>query len=158
MLAAATSDLLPTDREEAPATSRDVSQEQSGRPAKTPCAGEKALRYRRPLWGRRTLVLLLPLALWATPAKSAPQERPGCEKHLTEVAAGVAAAQAQLKSLGGVRGSVICHTTRLYFLEVVKERAVTALCKTDTERDRELGRLDAEVEQTNTAIASNCTE
>jgi hypothetical protein len=42
-------------------------------------------------------------------------------------------------------------------LEVVKARAVTALCKTGAERERDLGRLDADVEHINEAIASRCS-
>lgn len=45
---------------------------------------------------------------------------------------------------------------RLYFLELVKARAVTALCKNGAERDRDLGRFDADVEHTNEAIAARC--
>ena len=47
--------------------------------------------------------------------------------------------------------------TRLYFLEVVKARAVAALCKTGPEREREIGRLDADVEHANEAIAARCS-
>jgi hypothetical protein len=45
---------------------------------------------------------------------------------------------------------------QLYFLEVVKARAVTAHCKSGAERERELGRLDADVEHINGAIAGRC--
>jgi hypothetical protein len=38
----------------------------------------------------------------------------------------------------------------------VKARAVTALCKNGTERDRDLDRFDADVEHTNEAIAARC--
>ena len=41
-------------------------------------------------------------------------------------------------------------------VEVVKARAVTALCKSGPERERELGRLDADVEHINEAIAARC--
>ncbi|MGB8137311.1 MAG: hypothetical protein WCF15_11085 [Pseudolabrys sp.] len=47
--------------------------------------------------------------------------------------------------------------TRLYFLEVVKARAATALCKSGPERERELGRFDADVEHINEAIAASCS-
>jgi hypothetical protein len=40
---------------------------------------------------------------------------------------------------------------------VVKARAVTALCKSGIERDRILGRFDADVENINNAIATGCT-
>ena len=41
--------------------------------------------------------------------------------------------------------------------ELVKARAVTALCKSGPERERELGRFDADVEHINEAIAARCS-
>ena len=58
--------------------------------------------------------------------------------------------------IGATHGTEACSATRLYFLEVVKARAVTALCKSGPERDRDLGRLDADVETINSAIAASC--
>ena len=46
--------------------------------------------------------------------------------------------------------------TRLYFLEVVKARAVTALCHQGPDRERALGRLDADVSHINERIAVAC--
>jgi hypothetical protein len=66
--------------------------------------------------------------------------------------ASVAAMQARIKSLSGVDRSQICTAMRLYFLEVVKRRAVTALCKSGTER--ECGRFDADVADANEAVAA----
>jgi len=40
---------------------------------------------------------------------------------------------------------------------VVKARAVTALCKSGPERERDLGRLGADVENINNAIAASCS-
>ena len=68
----------------------------------------------------------------------------------------VAAVQARTKKLGMTSGRETCSATQLYFLEVVKARAVTALCKSGAERERELGRLDADVEHINGAIAGGC--
>jgi Sigma-70 factor, region 1.2 len=70
--------------------------------------------------------------------------------------ASVAAMQARIKSLSGVDRSEICTATRLYFLEVVKARAVAALCKSGTERERDLGRFDVDVAHANEAIAARC--
>jgi hypothetical protein len=64
--------------------------------------------------------------------------------------------QARLKGLDARESRDICTATRLYFLEVVKARAVTALCKNGPERERELGRFDADVEHINDAIAARC--
>jgi hypothetical protein len=72
-------------------------------------------------------------------------------------AARAASLQARIKHLGAAHGAEVCAATRLYFLEVVKTRAVTALCRNGPERDRELGRLDADVETINNAIAASCS-
>jgi hypothetical protein len=61
------------------------------------------------------------------------------------------------KSCSGGRGRAeICNTTRLYFLELVKARAVTALCKNGPERERDLGHFNADVAHINEAIAARC--
>ncbi|HZP69523.1 MAG TPA: hypothetical protein VFB29_06215 [Pseudolabrys sp.] len=95
--------------------------------------------------------------LAAPPASPAPIQPPGCDRNLAEAATSVAAMQARVKALGSKEGRDICTATRLYFLEVVKARAVTALCKSGSERERELGRLDANVEHINEAIAARCS-
>jgi hypothetical protein len=97
------------------------------------------------------------LALLAAPAAPAPVvEPPGCERHLKDAGANVAAMQARLTTLTHADAAQKCNATRLYFLEVVKARAVTALCKRGADRDRELGRLDADVEHINGSIAAQC--
>jgi hypothetical protein len=95
------------------------------------------------------------MAMLAAPAYPAPQERPGCEQNLASAMANVAAMQARVKH--SAPGPAICSATRLYFLELVKARAVTALCKDGADRERDLGRLDADVEQLNAAIAARCS-
>jgi hypothetical protein len=97
------------------------------------------------------------LALLAQPAHPATLEQPGCERTLADVMADVAAMQTRMKRMGEARGSEACNATRLYFLEVVKARAVTALCKIGPERERDLVRLDADVESLNDAIAARCS-
>jgi hypothetical protein len=94
------------------------------------------------------------LAFMAAPVRPQPLERPGCERNLADATANVAIWQERAKR--AARGVDACSATKLYFLEVVKARAVTALCKTGTERDRDLGRLDADVETINNAIAASC--
>lgn len=97
------------------------------------------------------------LALLAAPAApAAPVQLPGCDRNLADATASVASMQARIKNLGGVAGAENCTATRLYFLEVVKARAVTALCKSGAERERDLGRLDADVAHINEAIAARC--
>lgn len=100
-----------------------------------------------------TFVLAL---LMAPPAHPEPAQPPGCDRNLADATANVAAMQARIRKLGMTARPETCSATQLYFLEVVKARAVTALCKSGTERERELGRLDADVEHINGAIAVRC--
>jgi hypothetical protein len=97
------------------------------------------------------------MAVLAAPsARPEAPHLPGCERNLADASASVAAMQARIKSLGGADRSEICTATRLYFFEVVKARAVTALCKSGTELERDLGRFDADVAHANDAIAARC--
>jgi hypothetical protein len=97
------------------------------------------------------------LALLTAPAApAAPVQLPGCDRNLADTTASVASMQARIKNLGGGAGPENCTATHLYFLEVVKARAVTALCKSGAERERDLGRLDADVAHINEAIAARC--
>lgn len=98
----------------------------------------------------------LAFALLAAPAYPAPMQVSGCDRNLAAALAGVAATEARVKTLAPANGAEMCTATRLYFLEVVKARAVTALCKSGTDRDRDLGRLDADVEHINASIAARC--
>jgi hypothetical protein len=95
--------------------------------------------------------------LAAPPAIPAPLQLPGCDRNLAEASTSVTAMQARLKGLDVKQSEDMCTATRLYFLEVVKARAVTALCKSGPERERELGRFDADVEHINEAIAARCS-
>ena len=94
--------------------------------------------------------------LAAPPAPAEAPHFPGCDRNLADASASVAAMQARIKNLNGVDRSQICKATRLYFFEVVKARAVTSLCKTGAERERDLDRLDADVANANEAIAARC--
>src|SRR5512132_2643849 len=78
------------------------------------------------------------LALLAAPAaRPEPAIPPGCDRSLADATANVATMKARVRSLGATAGPDICTATRLYFLELVKARAVTALCKSGAERDRD---------------------
>jgi hypothetical protein len=94
------------------------------------------------------------LALLVAPARPQPLQPAGCARTLADSNASMAAMQAHLAS---ARGAEACAATRLFFMELVKARAVVALCKNGPERDRDLGRLDADVERTNEAIATACS-
>jgi len=97
------------------------------------------------------------MAILASPAAhpEAPQ-LPSCDHKLANASANVAAMQARIKSSNGVDRSEICTATQLYFFEVVKARALIALCESGPERERDLDRLDADVAHTNEAIAARC--
>lgn len=103
-----------------------------------------------------TLTATVMLVLLAVPASPATVEPSGCERNLADTNASLAAMQARVKSLSSAHAPETCTATRLYFLELVKARAVTALCKSGPDRDRELDRFDADVEHTNEAIAAQC--
>jgi hypothetical protein len=95
--------------------------------------------------------------LAAPPAKPAPLQPPqGCMRDLHTAGLRVAASEARVRELGVRAGVDMCKQTRLYFLEVVKARAVTALCDQGPERERALGRLDADVVKINERIAVAC--
>ncbi len=94
--------------------------------------------------------------LAAPPAKPAPFQPPGCMGDLRAADARVAASQARLQKLGATNGAQMCNLTRLYFLEVVKARAVTALCDQGPAREHALGRFDANVSRINERIAVAC--
>jgi hypothetical protein len=97
------------------------------------------------------------VALLAAPAQPAQLQQTGCDQSLADAFTKVSDLQARVKRLGAAHGPEACAATRLYFLEVVKARAVTALCKSGPERERELGRLDADVETINGQIAARCS-
>jgi hypothetical protein len=95
--------------------------------------------------------------LAAPPAKPAPLQLPqGCMHDLHAAGLRVAASAARVRELGAHSGADMCKQTRLYFLEMVKARAVTALCNRGPERERALGRLDADVVKINERIAAAC--
>jgi len=94
--------------------------------------------------------------LAAPPAHPEVSYLPGCERNLESASASVEAMQARMRGLNNVERSEVCKVARLYFFEIVKARAVTALCKSGSERERDLGRFDSDVEHANEAIAARC--
>ena len=94
--------------------------------------------------------------LAAPPARDEAPHFSGCDRNLADASANVAAMRARVKASASMDSSEVCRATQLYFLEMVKARAVTALCKSGPERDRDLGRLDAEVAHIDDAIAARC--
>jgi len=93
-------------------------------------------------------------ALMAAPARPAPLPPAACAHDLADANAGAAAMHARMQA--AAKSSAACDATRLYFLELVKTRAVTAVCTTGVQRARALGRLDSDVERLNRDIATTC--
>ena len=99
----------------------------------------------------------LALAFLSASATPAPvQNPPGCERAVQDADASVAALQARLHKVAAGDSTQMCQLTRLYFLEMVKARAVTALCRHGSERQRLLGNFDADVDTINNSIAKLC--
>lgn len=94
--------------------------------------------------------------LAAPPAKPAAFQPQGCQYNLQTVNARVATSEARVQKLGTAGGAEMCKQTRLHFLEVVKARAVAALCEQGPGRERALSRYDANVSQINEHIAVAC--
>jgi len=98
------------------------------------------------------------LALLVAPGKPGrPAEQPGCDRT-------VANANASRRGLAGAREKRRQRARRRnlqhhppVFSGMVKARAIIAVCRTGPDRERELGRLDADVEHINEAIAASCS-
>jgi len=98
------------------------------------------------------------MAVLAAPPSRVEMPSSGCDRNLADAGANVAAMQARIKNLRGANESEMCTATRFYFLEVVKARAVTALCKSGVDRERNLELFDVDIAQINEAIASRCLQ
>jgi hypothetical protein len=94
--------------------------------------------------------------LAAPPAHPEARHLSDCDRDLADSHANVAAMRARIERLSSQDKSEICTATQLYFFEVVKARAVTALCKSGPERGRDLRRFDSDVAHINDAIAARC--
>ena len=79
-----------------------------------------------------------------------------CQQSLTAATTGLEQTLARVNGLSKGHGAAQCAAYRRDFFELVKAREVTALCKTGTGRDHELGRIDLAVENINGAIAQSC--
>jgi len=80
---------------------------------------------------------------------------PACRQNLATASTRLEQARAHLNGrLPG--GMEACATYRRDFFEVVRARETTSLCKTGTEREHDLGSIDAAVESINGAIAASC--
>jgi hypothetical protein len=95
-------------------------------------------------------------ALLAAPARPAPLPQTRCQRHLADANASLAAMPLRMRHLATLERADACSASRLYFMELVKARAITAVCKSGSERERALGRFDTDVERINNAIAASC--
>ena len=95
-------------------------------------------------------------ALLAAPARPSPLPQTSCQRHLAVASASLAAMPARMRHLATLERADACSATQLYFMELVKARAIIAVCKRGPERERTLGRFDADVERINNAIAADC--
>lgn len=98
-------------------------------------------------------LLLMPVA----PAEPSVSDTPLCQTYLTNAVASMNATKARLQSLRSRADGELCIATRSHYLEVVKTRAVVALCKSGSDRTQDVGRLDAAIEELDDVIASRCS-
>jgi hypothetical protein len=85
-------------------------------------------------------------------------DTPACKRDLSSASAGMAESSARLKGVARASGEVKCEAYRKQFLLVVKARDVFANCKTGSDRDADIGRLDGTIEDINGAIAASCAQ
>jgi hypothetical protein len=104
-----------------------------------------------PILHRFALVILL--ALIAPAAAGAVDTQ--CRQGLAAASTGMESALAQVKTVRG-NGDESCVAYRRHFREVVKARAVAALCTSGAERAQDLGKFDNAVEHINSMIAERC--
>lgn len=97
------------------------------------------------------LALLVPVA-----APAADVDSVACRRDLTTASAGVSETLSRLKGVAKIRRDEQCAAYRAQFLVMVRARAVFASCKTGTDRDAEVDRLDGTIENLNGAIAESC--
>jgi len=81
---------------------------------------------------------------------------PACKQNLAAATARMERALAHAKGVRTTGGTEMCAAYRRDFFELVQAREMTALCKTGTDRERELGSIDVAVENINGAIALSC--
>lgn len=92
----------------------------------------------------------------AGPAGAGTVDSAACKRDLTTASAGVSETLTRLKGLRKAQGETRCAAYRAQFLAMVKARAVFASCKTGSDRDAEVDRLDGTIEDLNGAIAESC--
>jgi len=92
----------------------------------------------------------------AGPAGAGTVDSAACKRDLTTASAGVSETLTRLKGLRKAHGDARCAAYRAQFLAMVKARAVFASCKTGSDRDAEVDRLDGTIEDLNGAIAESC--
>ena len=104
----------------------------------------------------RLIVTLTLMICTALPAFAGMRDTPLCRQDLPATLTSLNESSARVQRAGNSKGDEACVAYRSYFLEIVKARSVTAQCKTGPEREQDLGKLDAGVEQANDGIAARC--
>ena len=108
------------------------------------------------------VAVAIPMAAVAPIAAAAPVRAPAvappasCAQTLPTAHVRVERVLARIKDARTRQSTDACASYRSDFFDVVQAREVTALCRTGTERERELGRIDSAVEDINGAIAASC--
>jgi hypothetical protein len=100
-------------------------------------------------------VTILAALLAATSAAAGTIDNPRCKRELAAASATVDEA-ARLKPPSVRTGEAACAAYRNQFLSLVRARAIVAACKTGSDRDQEVTRLDGTVEDINGFIAQSC--
>jgi hypothetical protein len=104
-----------------------------------------------------TFAPVLALAFVAVaPAQAGSVDTSACKRDLTAASAGVSETMTRLRGVTKARREEKCAAYRAHFLVVVRARAVFANCKTGSDRDTEVGRLDGTIEDINGVIAESC--
>src|SRR5262245_53295431 len=109
---------------------------------------------------RRAMVLAPALALalltGAAGVGAGTIDSAACKRDLVAASAGMSESSARLKGGAKAREQDKCIAYRQQFLAAVKARAIFASCKTGSDRDTEVDRLDDTIENLNGAIAESC--
>jgi hypothetical protein len=104
------------------------------------------------------ILAALALLAGAQLAHAGTLDTPACKRDLSSASAGVAESVARLKGAARANGEAKCEAYRQQFMVVVKARDVFANCKTGSDRDADIGRLDGTIEDINGVIAASCAQ
>ena len=101
--------------------------------------------------------VIMAINAFVTPAAAGTRDTPLCKQELATTLASLNESSTRVQRVGSNKSEEACFAYRTYFLNIVKARTMTAQCKIGPERDQDLGKLDAGVEQANNGIAARCS-